>query len=498
MRRAVVTLAVLAAISPAVRAGVPALADPPGPAVIRDEMAGMHALTAVGEQQQDTALEPSIAVNPADPLNAVIGYQEGRIDAHCAQSVGYATTFDGGETWTHATVPHLTVADGGPAAVASDPVVAFGPDDTVYFNALTCSPHELAVSVSHDGGATWDDPIFVPSEQDFDDDKNWMIVDNGTGPGHHPGRIYLMADDGLKIYALYSDDQARTWNGPYVLYPAPGIGVQPNVMPNGDLTVVFNTGIFIGPIPSDADPEVTFLGSAMAITTAKGAGSVPTGAPLVFTPPVSVGKDRSTQTPGHRAGDGLPSAVVDPASGRIYVAWQDARFREDGLNDIVVTWSDDAGLTWTTPRPVDPGPRDDQMEHFTPAIGVGPEGDVHIAYRTQRQGGTVVNTAYQRSTDGGRTWSDPVPINVGLIPEYLAQDPPQEVTVDTDVRFAAFSRGGAFLGDYGQVAVAGSWVYVVRCEAYRLSPDEPATFPPQVHHQRAWVAVVDTDGDGRV
>ena len=59
-----------------------------------------------------------------------------------------------------------------------------------------------------------------------------------------------------------------------------------------------------------------------------------------------------------------------------------------------------------------------------------------------------------------------------------------------DVRFAAFSRNGAFFGDYNQLAVAGPRTYVVTCISYRTRKGEPASFPPQVHHQRTWVAVV--------
>ena len=507
MRRiASVLVLSLSVAAPALHAGaVTGLAagsgDPtaPTPSVVRDVQAGVHELPVVGEQQADTAIEPSLAVNPENPDNVVIGYQAGRIDAHCSQVLGYGVSFDAGRTWEWGPVPKLTQAVGGAAVAASDAVVTFGLHGTVYFSSLLCSPHELATSVSHDGGRTWSEPYITPSSQTFDDDKNWIVVDNGTGPGHHPGRVYLMADDGTKVYVLYSDDEARTWNGPSIIYPGPGIGTLPFVLANGDLAVVFNT--LLGPprLPADglpADPEADFIGSDMVIVTAPGAGAVATGGPLVFGPPLTVGGDDGNATPGHRAGDGLPTAALHPVTGRLYVAWQDTRYRTDTLNDIVISWSDDSGVTWTVPRPVNPGPRDDLVEHFTPAVGVGADGIVRLAYRTQFRGTNDVDTYYQQSTDGGLTWGAPLKLNTGLIPEYLAKVPAQSVPVRSDVRFAAFSRGGAFLGDYNQMGVAGSWAYVVRTESYRLSSAEPAAFPPKVHHQRAWVAVVDADGNG--
>jgi hypothetical protein len=265
-------------------------------------------------------------------------------------------------------------------------------------------------------------------------------------------------------------------------------------MPNGDLAVVFNTLAGLPPIPAGSEPEASFTGGKMVVSVAKGAGALPTGAPLTFTPPLGTGTDQSRPTPGHRAGDGLPTVAVNPTSGRIYAAWQDGRFRTDGLNDIVVTSSDDTGVTWTRPRAVNPPPRDDFVEHFTPAIGVGSDGSVRISYRTQLQGEDYVDTVYQQSTDSGQTWSEPLLINTGLVPEYLEQG--QQVPVRTDVNFAAFSRGGAFLGDYSQIATTGSWTYIVRCEAYPTFEGEEGGLGPTDNHQRAWVAVVDADGDG--
>jgi hypothetical protein len=469
-----------------------------GPVVLRDRQAGMHNLKAKAPQQQDTAVEPSIAVNPSNPMNAVIGYQAGRVDAGCAQTLGYGVTFDGGETWTWGPLPKLTTANGGTYPLASDPVIAFGPNNVVYYNELMCGSdgtNDLATSVSHDGGKTWGDPILIPQMQTFDsDDKNWIVVDNGTGTGHHPGRLYLVWDNVEPVVALYSDDEAKTWNGPSVIYPGQGIGTLPFVMPNGDLAVVFNTLAYLPPIPSDGnEPEAGFTGAEMIVATARGAGAVPTGGPLAFTLPTAVGTDHSVDTPGQRAGEGIPTAALDAASGKLYVAWADSRFRTDGHNDIILTSTDNGGISWTAPVSVNPGPHDNSIEHFTPAITVGPDGSVRVAYRQQEEGSDFVDTFYQQSADGGHTWTAPTLVNTGSIPEFL---PNQEVPVRTDVNFAAYSRSSAFLGDYNEMVAVGSWTYIVRCESYQLNPNEPSQFPPKVHHQRAWVAVVDADGDG--
>jgi hypothetical protein len=155
-----------------------------------------------------------------------------------------------------------------------------------------------------------------------------------------------------------------------------------------------------------------------------------------------------------------------------------------------MTYSDD-GLAWSDVQRVNPGRTDDYVESFTPALGVGKDGSVRIAYRRQKQAvdeidipdkTPFVDTYYQQSTNRGKTFSMPMKVNT---------------KIRTDVRFAAYSRESAFLGDYSQVAVTGSWTYIVRTEAYRTSRKDKAEWPPAVHHQRTWVAVVDADGNGR-
>lgn len=465
-----------------------------GARVVRDAQAGVHKLKVTPPQQADTAVEPSISVNPNNPRNAVAVFQAGRVDAGCAQTIGYATTFDGGKTWRDGSLPKISKATGGTTPLVSDPVVAFGPKSVVYVNVLMCEDdqNDLAFSVSKNGGRTWNKPIRVPTERTLPfDDKNWIVVDNGKGLGHHPGRVYLVWDNIAPVVAMYSDDQAKTWHGPFVVYGGQGIGTIPLVLPSGDLAVVFNTLAWPAPPipdgPRPPDGGTVTRPFKYLISVAAGAGLVPTGGPLTFSPPVTVAADFGRDVRQQRAGEGLPTADVDPKTGRIYVAWSDNRFRKDIVNDIVLVHSDN-GVSWSEPKRINPGARDDYLEHFTPALAVGKDGIVRVSYRTQQQAPSItrfspyVDTYYQQSTNNGRTFSKPLKVNK---------------RVRTDVRFAAFSRNSAFLGDYSQIAVTGSWAYIVRCEAFRLKKSERAIFPPAVHHQRAWVAVVDADGDGR-
>jgi hypothetical protein len=488
MRHRALALAALAAVTATPALLAPARAAKPALHVVRDGEAGrMTRLPKNDEFQADTTIEPSIAVNPANARNAVVGFQAGRGDG--AASNGYGVTFDAGRHWSYGLLPKLTGLTGGPFTSASDPVIAFGPENTVYFSSLAFNASTSAIvnHTSHDGGRHWDAPTYVLNNPgELFDDKNWVVVDNGTGPGHHTGRVYVVWDTGRPVFASYSDDQGRTWlAAPSVVHPGQGIGTIPLVLPNGDLAVVYSTGAWVPPVDTNTPPDnqlATNANGQMVIAVARGAGTVPTGAPLVFGPSVTVGNDLGNAVQDLRAG-GLPSASVDARTGRIAVTWEDARYRQDAANDVVVTTSTD-GVRWTTPVRVNRGAANDDVDHFTPAVATGPDGVLRLAYR-QRAGSSngesspYVDTMLQQSADGGRTWSAPLRVN----------------RVRTDLRYAAFSRNAAFLGDYMQVAAAGAFTYVVRCEAMRLSARDTGSMPPEdTHHQRTWVALVGPAG----
>ncbi len=120
--------------------------------------------------QPDTQIEPSIAVNPANPKNAVAVYQEGRIADGGDATNGFATTFDGGKTWKYGELPGLTTypGQGGVMERASDAVVAFGPNNLVYANSLVFDWNVndglrsgITVNVSKDGGKSWGPPVYL-------------------------------------------------------------------------------------------------------------------------------------------------------------------------------------------------------------------------------------------------------------------------------------------------------------------------------------------------
>jgi hypothetical protein len=101
----------------------------------------------------------------------------------------------------------------------------------------------------------------------------------------------------------------------------------------------------------------------------------------------------------------------------------------------------------------------------------------------------VIDTYYQESFDGGSTFTAPLKV------DKTASNP----------GYGAFSRNGTFEGDYDELASAGGYTYIVRCQGKPAYAGEPASLIANPNgsntlvlteagkghqHQSAWVAVV--------
>jgi hypothetical protein len=424
----------------------------------------------------------------------------GRVDGGGDATNGYAVTFDAGRHWHNGVVPGLTRRHGGEFDRASDAVVAFGTGNLAYYSSLVFDDSSnqglrsaIVNSTSRDGGRTWGPPTIVQDDLGGGlNDKNWVVVDNGVGAGHHPGRVYVVWDRVAGLIAKYSDDQGATWvpaSPAYLpnVYAGAGIGAFPVVSPNGDLTVAFMADAappVLRPRPGDELNEAVAGISKVAVATFVGAGRVPSGAPLPPAVVTSVATYTANPVRHQRAGT-LLASDVDPSTGRLYVVWEDSYFRTDAANDVVISWSDD-GVVWSSPVRVNPKGKAN-LDHYNPSVAVHEDGAVDVIWRQRQESASSnvdtysrdVDTYLARSHDHGLSFGKPLKVD----------------TAPSDTRFGAFSRGGLFQGDYDQVATVGPLTYVVRCESYATSrrvaaPDTPSA--TTTHHQTTWVAVLET------
>jgi hypothetical protein len=482
------------------------------PSVLRDNQASQFQLvppapTVAHSQviEPDTQIEPSIAVNPADPMNAVTGFQEGRVPGGGDETNGFAATFDGGQTWTRGEIPGLTYLVGGTGGCspvmtlacdrASDAAVAFGPNNTVYFNSLVfddgsnqglCSG--ITVNVSTTGGATWGPPVFLQSDcLGGTNDKNWIVVDNGTGPGHHLGRVYVVWDRIAPIVYNYCDpdslahapgcDKAADWLPNFLqIQPAQGIGAIPLVLKDGSLGVVYSS-ITNVPVAAPGDqPELAVGPLVWALAPLAGTASTWPAA-LTFTQTaLPITSDNGSGGRYQRAATGLESADVDQSTGTVYVGWDDNRFRTESATspvaDPVIIHSTDPtneGLTWSTVRRVDYNESTtDYMDRYNTMVAFGSSGVLRVAYLQRQEDADpntngsgfspIIDTYYQESHDGGATFTAPLKVDTNQASNFY---------------YGAFSRNGLFEGDYNELASGGSLTYIVREAAYPTSQNEP-------------------------
>jgi len=133
----------------------------------------------VAPGQHATEVEPHMLANGN---TLVAAFQTGRIAPGGATDIGWATSTNGGTTWTHGFLPGLTTGEGsGPYDAASDPAVAYDAKHGVWMIASlpisdTSQTPAVVVSRSNDG-MTWQNPVSADPTSSSSD-KNWIVCDS--------------------------------------------------------------------------------------------------------------------------------------------------------------------------------------------------------------------------------------------------------------------------------------------------------------------------------
>ena len=335
-------------------------------------------------------------------------FQVGRVSGGGASNIGFATSTDGGATWTRGFLPGITTNGGGSFGQASDASVAFDAMHNVWLiSSLGISGNSVVVltSRSTNGGLTWSNPVTTATGSN---DKNWIVCDN-TASSPFFGHCYTEYDVTSSRNAVRmrtSTDGGATWGA--ALSPgggASGLGGQPVVRPNGTVLV---------PYLSSADTIRSFRST-------NGGGS--------WLATVLVSSISHHTVAGGLREEALPSAEIDGA-GTAYVAWADCRFRSGcPRNDIVIAKST-SETTWAAPVRVPIDATTSTVDHFVPGIGVDPATSGSAArvgltyYYYPNSSCTaatcVLDAGFISSTNGGASWSGATalagPMNLSWIP----------------------------------------------------------------------------------
>jgi hypothetical protein len=335
-------------------------------------------------------------------------FQSGRFRDGGASDIGFATSINGGTTWTHGFLPGTTVfsSPAGPHARATDPAVAFDAKHGVWLVnglALDIVPSggitgsAVFVSRSTNGGQSFDNPVNVAvATQSQDFDKNWIVCDN-TASSPHFGNCYVEYDDFGHLNQLHmavSSDGGLHWTESKVPVHAPVIGGQPLVKPNGTVIVPID----------DAFERVV-----ESFVSNDGGAS--------YSGPFSIATIANHAEAGNLRSSPLPTAEIDGA-GTVYVVWSDCRF-EAGCtaNDLVFSTSGD-GIMWSGVKRVPIDTVGSRVDHFIPGLAVDKAtsgAGAHLGLTFYFYPNTNCTTAtceldagFISSSDGGSTWSAPV------------------------------------------------------------------------------------------
>ncbi len=375
--------------------GAPPSAPQHAPAPTADEPVGFS--VAAPEE----VWENSIAVSPANPLNAVVAgmYHQGQK----TYVVRTYYTEDGGVSWHPSAAPPLVTAKAAYDA-QGDPVVAFDRSGNAYLVTLIKrgSNYErsgIAVWRSSDGGRTWSNARPVVERQlNYFDDKEWIGIDNTGGP--YDGTIYVAwlrsasrFSGPIELVFSRSIDGGLTWTPEKVI--GSGGGPQFGIGPNGEIHITYAEGLMMKSVIS------------------RDGG-------LTFTDRVDIG--RIAVPPNNLAHldfflYAFPSSAADasfsPYRGNVYSTWAGSAnaFPNAGSALPGTIWfsrSTDGGRSWSAPIALsNPSTGRDAM---FPSLAVDQvSGDIVVAWldRSDDPQNRLARIYAVRSRDGGATFSAP-------------------------------------------------------------------------------------------
>ena len=346
----------------------------------------------------------------ADPNNARHLLGTG-IDLGRSGNRTYVTT-DGGNHWLETTPigRHRYEYD------SADPQVAFGADGTAYFvssdyrqsdtlrTIMASNGGYLHLHRSLDGGLSWQEPVSV--DPGYLSDHPQMAVDRTTG--RFAGRVYVGAaprkakqgapdDEDSALYNVsvyHSTDDGQRFSPPVEAVKPRG-GGKGVVLQVITLVVLSDGTLFVGVVDLYGEPK-RYIYRVLS----RDGGM--TFSELERIQTVTVEKKPSSEIRERH----LPVFAVDTRPGRfqdrIYCVWDDRRY---GTSRILLSYSMDAGSSWSEPKRVDSAaPK--HSHQYLPAVSVNRNGVVGVSwYDTRESDSNETHPAFfSASTDGGESF----------------------------------------------------------------------------------------------
>ncbi|GAC1654593.1 MAG: sialidase family protein [Gemmatimonadaceae bacterium] len=374
--------------------------------------------------------ETPLAINPANPLNMVVGGNDWNYNDGCSVNA----TFDGGKTWTptlpNGFIPGVTkytnfvnIPGTGPGIFGGDPAVAFTPDGKrVYYACYTYEVTansslraQLLLSWSDDGGQTWrkggtEEPLTLVAQWD-----NAVGITKGSNGQFQDHESIHIARDGT-IYITWAQFSGSSAHSPVyvatsrdgVVFSAPTQITAGTVRNNQDQRIVTNTDGSVAYLTFDNGLQGG-KGTVFFVSTSPDRG-LTWSSPVQFASlvnPVCLFPPYCFNVSGgqFRGPGSYPVPAFNPVNNRLYVAFTDIR---GPFAQIYLTSAPAATATnptaWSQPVAVLPSTTGDRLNVEMSIEQATGRIDMMSEDRSYSKN-ALVDVTYLTSSDGGQTFS---------------------------------------------------------------------------------------------
>lgn len=367
--------------------------------------------------------EQTVAVNPRNPLNVIVGSNQWQplSENNAGNTPGLSgvtdcavwSSVDGGLSWQGGrksesgleNVSLPVVVPGVPGEfdnpgnlISADQNTVYTRDGTAYYQCINFGTRigdiKVFVYRSADGGQTWEAPVeaFSESATGIQIDRPYLAVDNSGGP--RDGTLYLTWETMFyqaqlpEVYARKSSDQGQTW-GPVVRLDS---GAQETLMDprqypvvgaDGTLYVVYATGAAVPP----QDPQSMDIGLKVARST-DGAASFQQS-----TVETAINRAASPDEAFDYFREMISAIATDPARpGRVAVAWPDDRC---GEARILMRYSLDGTQSWSDLLDINDNAYGQANQHDHIALAYAADGRLFAVWRDRRASGGAWTDSFE-------------------------------------------------------------------------------------------------------
>lgn len=347
---------------------------------------------------RNTTDEPWIDINPCNPDNIIIVSHQDYFRRFLADIAMYS--LDGGETWNKANITlsriqNATILNAyNDFESASDPGVVFDRKGNAYFNTVSFNAVEdfdeaIVVDKSTNGGISWDQPNVTQIDSG---NTHFLDFPKVYADPYRHNTVYmtwsdLLSDIGVgefnELLIQISQDGGQVWSKPILVGTSEGLPITDGLSQGalaGQLRVLPDKSHTLV-IPARWSVGLSnTLDNAFVYRSTDG-GCVWQRFDVLRNIPYVFPIDPDTQIPIF-APPHVVSMDVNSKTGDLYYVQGSSQFNLTGKAGLIIQRSTDGGITWSSPIPVNPCSLAAQA--FLPSVAVLDNGVVAVLFYDTR------------------------------------------------------------------------------------------------------------------